>query len=156
MIKLNIPGFGKLSLRYAVFDYNGTLACDGELLPGVHDSLLKLKNLLDVHVLTADTFDRVKKNLQSFSLNLHILQSGEEDKQKADYVKSLGADKVVTFGNGNNDYLMFKSAALSIVILESEGCTARTLSVSDIVVKDILNGMDLFLNPLRLKATLRF
>jgi soluble P-type ATPase len=156
MINLSIPGFGDLSLKYAVFDYNGTLACDGELLPGVNDALLKLKNQVDIHVLTADTFGRVRKNLESFPLDLHILQTVKEDKQKAAYIKSLGANKVVAFGNGNNDYLMLKGAALSIVVLESEGCTARTLSASNIVVKDILNGIDLLLNPMRLMATLRF
>ena len=35
MIDISIPGFGPLRLECLVLDYNGTLACDGELLPGV-------------------------------------------------------------------------------------------------------------------------
>ena len=35
MIKVSIPGFKSLSLKYLVLDYNGTIAIDGALVPGV-------------------------------------------------------------------------------------------------------------------------
>ena len=35
MIEIDVPGYGRLSLSHLVLDYNGTLAVDGELLPGV-------------------------------------------------------------------------------------------------------------------------
>jgi soluble P-type ATPase len=35
MIALDIPGFGALRLEHLAVDFNGTLAIDGKLLPGV-------------------------------------------------------------------------------------------------------------------------
>ena len=37
MIEIDVPGFGALRLEHLVLDYNGTLACDGMLLEGVHE-----------------------------------------------------------------------------------------------------------------------
>jgi len=41
-------------------------------------------------------------------------------------------------------------------VLLEEGCSVEALCSADILVKSILDGLDLLLNPLRLKATLRF
>jgi len=35
MITVDIPGFGEVAVEHLVCDYNGTLACDGKLLPEV-------------------------------------------------------------------------------------------------------------------------
>ena len=56
MISINVPGFGDFTFKHAVFDYNGTLARDGNLLPGVLEKLLSLTDTLAIHILTADTF----------------------------------------------------------------------------------------------------
>ncbi|MGA7328615.1 MAG: hypothetical protein WBX25_30030 [Rhodomicrobium sp.] len=37
MIEISVPGVGVFSLHHLVLDYNGTLARDGVLLPGVGD-----------------------------------------------------------------------------------------------------------------------
>jgi len=42
VIEIDIPGKGLLRLEHAVFDVNGTLALDGELLPGVAERLAAL------------------------------------------------------------------------------------------------------------------
>ncbi len=55
MIALDIPGFGHLALRHLVLDFNGTLALDGVLLPGVVDRIIGLSMQLELHVLTANT-----------------------------------------------------------------------------------------------------
>jgi soluble P-type ATPase len=55
MIELNIPGRGTLQLEYLVFDVNGTLALDGQLLDGMVRSLTRLKDRLQIHLITADT-----------------------------------------------------------------------------------------------------
>ncbi len=44
MIEIEIPGWGSLRLVHAVFDVNGTLARDGELLPGVAERFARLAN----------------------------------------------------------------------------------------------------------------
>ena len=50
MIKVTIPGKGELELKYVVFDVNGTLAVDGQLLPGVPELLDNLKDHLEIHL----------------------------------------------------------------------------------------------------------
>jgi len=56
MITIDIPGSQKLELEHLVLDYNGTIACDGLLIPGVKDILINLSRSLSIYVLTADTF----------------------------------------------------------------------------------------------------
>ena len=52
MIYIEIPGRKLLSISHIVLDYNGTIAEDGELIEGVKERLLKLKENVDIHVLT--------------------------------------------------------------------------------------------------------
>ena len=37
MIEVMVPEHESLSIEHLVLDYNGTLACDGRLLPGVRE-----------------------------------------------------------------------------------------------------------------------
>ena len=155
MINLNIGGFGKFNIEFAVFDYNGTLAKDGKLLPKVGDKLLNLSEKLSVHILTADTFGKVRKNFASFPFEVQIINARNEIKQKAKFVEQLGAEKVVAFGNGHNDMEMLKTAAVGISVLESEAAYTKSIFTADLCVRDICEGIDLLLNPLRLVASLR-
>lgn len=156
MLNIDIPGFGKLELKHVVLDYNGTLAFDGELLEGVSDRLFKLADIVHVHVLTADTFGRAATQLNSIPCTLHILKINNEDLQKKNYVQSLGSQNVVAIGNGNNDRSMLKAARIGIAILGSEGCAFDSMKAANLIVTNINQGIDLLLNPLRMKATLRF
>ncbi len=63
MIAIDIPGFGALRLEHLVLDYNGTLAADGELLPGVGEALRALARDVRIHAITADTFGRAAEML---------------------------------------------------------------------------------------------
>jgi soluble P-type ATPase len=63
MLEIVIPGDRTLGLQHLVLDYNGTLACDGELLAGVKPRLDDLSRHLDIHVLTADTFGKARTAL---------------------------------------------------------------------------------------------
>jgi soluble P-type ATPase len=74
MISVDIPGFGALELAHLVLDYNGTLAIDGRLLPGVADALLDLAPSLRIHVVTADTFGLAKAELAG--LPVELLEAG--------------------------------------------------------------------------------
>lgn len=46
-------------------------------------------------------------------------------------------------------------SCLSIAILQDEGVATGTLLAADIVVKRVVDALDLLLKPLRLVATLR-
>lgn len=155
MLEIDIPGYGMLQVSSVLSDFNGTLACDGQLIPQITPLLRKLCAIVDVHVITADTYGFVAKTLQGLPVQLSILPSGKQDERKVEYLAHLGAEKTVAIGNGRNDRLMLKKAALGIAILETEGCCVETLQVSDIVCRSPLDAINLLLNPKRLIATLR-
>ncbi|HLN63497.1 MAG TPA: ATPase P [Symbiobacteriaceae bacterium] len=155
MLALAIPGREPLALAHLVLDYNGTLAVDGNLMPGVSDRLMALAGRLDLHVITADTFGLAAVQLGSLPVTLQIIGAGDQAGAKVRLVESLGAGQVVAVGNGANDARMLKAAALGIAILGGEGAATPTLLASDLVVKSPNDALDLLLHPGRLAATLR-
>ncbi|WP_022853207.1 HAD family hydrolase [Thermodesulfatator atlanticus] len=156
MFTLEIPQFGFLKLKHLVFDFNGTLAVDGKPKTGVKEKLNELAKTFEIHVITADTFGKAKKALLDVDVKIHILPPGEKhDELKLKYVEELGPKQVAAIGNGENDALMLAEAALGIAVLMEEGLSKEAFLAADILVKDINDALDLFLNPLRLKATLR-
>ena len=60
MLSIPIPGRSTLQLQHVVLDYNGTIALDGELIPGVEDRLARLAAAVTIHILTADTHGTVR------------------------------------------------------------------------------------------------
>lgn len=155
MIRLEIPGSGFLELEHFVTDFSGTLSEDGALLPEIKDKLNELSGKLKIHVLTSDTFGRAKKELEGVNCTLHVLEGKGHTIQKEKYVINLGADKVVAFGNGNNDALMLMAARLGIAVCLREGCSRKAIEASQILVKSPTDAIDLLLLPKRLIATLR-
>ncbi len=155
MLEIEIPGFKKLVLEHIVLDYNGTMARDGRLLEGVEERLKALGKGLQVHVLTADTFGRVKANLNALPCILEILPPGGQDQGKLSYVRRLGTENTVCIGNGRNDRLMLHEAALGIAVILEEGAAWAAACAADVVCTSITDALDLLLNPLRLVATLR-
>jgi len=155
MVSIDIPGFRTLRLAHLVLDYNGTLALDGRLLPGVKARLGRLAGSIDVHVVTADTFGKARSELRGVDCRLEILRGAGEDRAKAAYVRRLGAARVACIGNGRNDRLMLRLAALGIAVLQAEGAAAQTLAAADLAVPRAIDALDLFLHPRRLVASLR-
>ena len=150
-----IPGYGKLCLEYLVMDYNGTLAIDGGLIDGVKGVLIKLSEILEFHVLTADTFGKAAAGLDGIPCKLTVLPKEDQQTGKLDYVKMLGADRTVSIGNGRNDQLMLKESALGIAVILGEGASVETLISANVICTSIVSALELLMNPLRLTATLR-
>jgi soluble P-type ATPase len=155
MLTIEIPGAGTLRLEYLVLDFNGTLACDGVLLPGVRAALVCLAENLAIHVVTADTFGNAKKALAGLHCELVILPPGGQDSAKLRYVEALDSARCVCVGNGRNDRLMVAAAGLGIAVIQSEGAAVETMLAAKIVVHDICAALGLLHNPARLVATLR-
>ena len=155
MLALEIPDFGTRNLEYLVLDYNGTLALDGELLPGVAERLSRLSKKLAIHVVTGDTFGKARQALGGILCELTILPGRAQSAAKRKYVKKLGVSATVCVGNGRNDRLMLEVAALAIAVVQTEGASPRTLEAADIVVTDVRHALDLLADPKRLEATLR-
>jgi P-type E1-E2 ATPase len=155
MLKLNVPGYKTLSLSFLVLDYNGTIACDGHLLPGLKDFLIELSQHLAIHILTTDTFGGVKEELKGIPCEIVVIAKENQAQAKADHVRKLDEHKTVCIGNGRNDALMLKEAELGIAVIQTEGCAVDALLAADVVTQDIQEALNLLRHPLRLAATLR-
>ncbi len=156
MITIDIPGFGAVKLEHLVSDFTGTLSFNGKLIPGIKEKLNKLSELLDIHVLTSDTFGTAKTELADIKCDTYILEGEFHDLQKEEHVERLGALSVVAFGNGNNDRKMLRVARIGIAVTQGEGSAVDILMAGDIHITGIINALDLLLNPKRIKATLRY
>ncbi len=150
-----IPGFKQLDITDIVCDYNGTIAKDGMVLPSVLELFERLAKVYRVHVITADTFGTVAKQLEKSEVTLKILSSNDHTEEKAQYLQSIGAQRCVAIGNGSNDMSMLKSAALGIAVIGDEGCATATLMSADVCCTNIEDALELLLHPKRLVATLR-
>lgn len=154
-MKINIPGGEIFEIKHIVSDYNGTIALDGKLIEGVADLINELSMDIKFHVITADTFGSVKKELQGINCEIFKIGNEKQDQAKAEYIQKLGAANVVALGNGKNDLLMLKKAALGIGVLHHEGIYTQTLLASDIVCQNPIDAIEYFKNPKKLIATLR-
>ena len=155
MLTFDIPGYKVLHLAHLVMDYNGTLAVDGKLVDGVADRLNILSRDLEIHVITADTFGLVQQQMTGLPCKVSVLGKDNQAEAKLNYVRELGLEQTVCIGNGRNDRLMLKSAALGLAVVLAEGIAGETVLAADIVCRSINDALDLLLNPLRLTATLR-
>lgn len=155
MITIEIPGTKTIQAEHLVLDYNGTLALDGVLIPGVREKLNALAGKITIHVVTADTFGKAGEYLRDIRCECDVIKGKEQQLYKREFVSRLGADQVIAIGNGLNDVLMLKEAALGIIVMQKEGAAVKTLVNADIVCTTILDALDLLDNPLRVKATLR-
>ena len=155
MIAVDIPGLRDLRLEHLVLDYNGTLAEDGKLLPGVATTLKALARTLQIHVVTADTFGSAAEQLSGLPVNLIVVADTAQADRKLEFITSLNATKVVAIGNGRNDRKMIEAAALGIALIQREGSAVETLVCADVAVMGILDALALLQYPKRLKATLR-
>jgi len=155
MIEIDVPGWGRREIEHLVMDYNGCLGLDGHLLPGVDERLPMLSIKLRLHICTADTFGTALEETRRFECALKILGPNLQDQQKAEVIRKLGPLSCVAIGNGRNDVLMLKEAALGIGVMGPEGVASELFEVADVVVTDINDALDLMLAPKRLTATLR-
>lgn len=155
MIDLEIHGKGNCRLEHLVLDVNGTIALDGVVLPGVVGRIHELRTKLSVNLLTADTHGTQNAIDRELGMIGTRLEPGSEDTQKANFVQKLGPSSVVAIGNGVNDALMLEEAMIGVAVLGREGSAIAALRNADIIVTNILDGLDLILYPKRLVATLR-
>ncbi len=155
MIRLEVPGRGTCQLEHLVLDLNGTVALDGQVIPGVDERVTALSAHLAVYLVTADTLGKGKETSARMGCRLVRIQPGHEASQKQALVERLGAGQVIAIGNGANDAQMLSAAALGIAVLGQEGLAAEAHQAADLLVGHITDAFDLLLYPQRLVATLR-
>jgi len=115
-----------------------------------------LAKLVDIYVITADTFGSVQAELAGMPVKVTRISSKDERAEKLALVRQLGPQMTLTIGNGNNDALMLKESVIGIGVMGREGCAKSALDNADLLVSDILCALEMLIYPERLKATLRF
>lgn len=154
-MRIEIPDYKTLELKYLVLDYNGTIALDGEISDGVKSRLHKLSKELEIYVLTADTHGTAREMCEGLPLEVHTFPTNGALEEKLEIVEKLGAEQCVAIGNGRNDKLMCRASALAIAVLEQEGMCGKLIGEADVCTRNIENALDLLIYPKRLIATLR-
>jgi len=157
-VEIEIPGRGALSVEHVLLDYNGTIAVGGRLSEEVASLLRDLAEEVDVRILSADTYGTVDEELERHDLADVVSVervAGDERLKKGEVVLELGPDRCAAVGNGANDELMLRYAALGICVVGPEGAYTGTLLAADVVVTRPEDAINLLLNPRALRATLR-
>jgi P-type E1-E2 ATPase len=150
VLRVEIPGRRPLLLRHLALDLNGTIASGGRVLPEVGERVARLARILEVTVLTADTYGTAARALSRLPVRLHAVSTGRDKARWA-----AGRRGVAAVGNGANDVAMLRAADLGIAVIGPEGAAAALLGAADAVVTRIEDALDLLLVPRRLVATLR-
>ena len=161
MIKLTIPGFGPLENSRVMTDYIGTHSCKGVVRRSVRTRLVRLASMVEVHVLTIDTFGTARRELARLPVELHLLKNNQRnDKEKERFVLEYEPAHVAAFGNGTIDRLLLKTVrdagGLAVAVDNGEGCVLDAILSSNILVHGSEQALDLLLEPNSCKATLRF
>lgn len=155
MLEIKIPSLGHFNFKYIVFDFNGTLATNGEINDAVKARLEALSHRMEVHVLTLDTYGTAARQLSQLPVQVAVLPSGQGTEEKRNYIRTLGADACIAVGNGSNDCKMLKEAMLSIAVIGHEGLSQKALRDADLIFTCIEDVFDSIENPARLAASLR-
>jgi len=131
-MQIEIPGFVDLHIQAICTDYTGTLSLKCELIKGVKRRLRRLAKKVDIYVITSDTRETARKELEKV-LPLKGLDGNDLDGNKSDakeyltLIKPAGSEahdiqkkrylrqivkqkhvpveNVAVFGNGRNDRL---------------------------------------------------
>ena len=157
MITIDIPGREHpLEIEALILDYNGTIAKDGALIEGIPERLVKLADAVDVYVLTADTYGTVRGQCEPLGVTIRTFPHAGAAVCKEEIVRELKQSaKVCAVGNGLNDVQMMDAADFAVAVLEAEGMYAGLLPHANVLVRSAEEALDLFLEPDRLRATLR-
>ena len=155
MIKIDIPGWGNMDIENIVLDLNGTIATDGKIPFEIKEKIKSFSEKVKIYVLTADTQGTASVEISDMEVELVKVSEKDSAEVKLRVLESLDPTSTVAIGNGNNDQLILKEAALGIAVLGDEGISVSAMRNADIVVKNISDALDLFLKPKRLIATLR-
>lgn len=154
-MKIEIPGYKELDLRYLVLDYNGTIAMGGKIKESVKERIRKLAEAMEIVVLTADTYGTAEEACRDLPVRIQTFPNENALPAKMAVVEELGLDACVAIGNGRNDKLMLRASALAVAVIEQEGMCSRLLNEADVCTRSIEDALDLLLYPVRLVATLR-
>ena len=151
-IRREIPGAEPLELDHLLLDVNGTIANRAEVIDGVEGRIARIREQLEVHLLSADTLHNLDETAAHLGVDARRVVNGTE---KRDYAEELGPERCAAIGNGVNDVPMLKAVRLGIVVIGPEGAGGPTVRAADVVCASILDAFDLLLEDDTTKSTIR-
>jgi soluble P-type ATPase len=157
MRMFDIPNYGKIHVKNILFDVNGTIQFDGKIPTKVKKRIKSLKNYYNIFLISADTrgnLNQIALKLGVKSIKIFPTEHSEAEAKNNELIK-LGREETAAIGNGNNDYMMLKSAILGIAILGKEGLSLKTLMSSDLVFSNCIDAIDFLMDKKKVIATLR-
>ena len=143
-----------IEITTIVLDLNGTLAVQGKIVEGVNERLQKLKEI-GIAVILFSGDHRGNGQELCDSLGIRFQKAGSQEEKESLFL-TLDTEKTAAIGNARIDIGKFKHAKLSIATLQSEGIHTGILPYVDIIVPNINDALDLFLDSNSLEATMRF
>ncbi len=151
-LSVSIPRFADLRLEHLLLDVNGTLTNRGALMDDVGGRVERLKDELDIYLVSANTFGNLDSIAESLRVTAIPVATGED---KLRLLDQLGREHCAVIGNGTNDALALEAAAIGFAVLGPEGASAAALRSADIVCASAVDALDLLLEPKALSATPR-
>ncbi len=149
----DIPGQGQLEIKTLILDLNGTLSVGGAVPDGVKERLDQLKAKgFKVVFFTGNTRNDADDLATSLGIEWKLAKDAAGKRALA---LQLEPESCASIGNGLIDLELMKTVKLRIVTLQAEGVHIQTLINSDIVIPNINDALDLFIDEQRLIATLR-
>ena len=134
-ILIDIPGFGRRAIHTIISDYTGTLSCYGKLVPGARSCLRRLLSLVNLEIITADSYGTARQQLKGITVP-NMMTERRQDIEKRNFAKRFALKNVAAFGNGNNDRLLLcavkRSGGLAIAVDNGEGCALDALKCARI------------------------
>lgn len=151
-----IPNYKRLEIENILLDINGTIQFSGKISEELKQKIIELKQKFQIILISADTRGNLKEIASELGLNYEKLtKKRSEREQKEKIVEKYNKENTIAIGNGNNDELMLKKAALGIAIIGSEGASIKAINSADIIVTNPIDAIDLILEEKKLIATLR-
>lgn len=151
-VVLPVPGLPSIELEFLLLDVNGTLTNRAELLDGVAPRIAALRALLEIRLVSADTFGTLDELAGWLDVAAVRAATGED---KLRLLEELGAGRSAVIGNGANDVLALEASALGIAVLGPEGISSAACRAADVICRTPTEALDLLLEPRALSATLR-
>jgi len=148
----DIPGAGPMDIETILLDLNGTLRVGKNLVPGVRGRIAQLREKYRLILLSGDTRGDAAALAKELGIEFIFTPTGAD---KGAIVDRFGAEHCASIGNGLIDLLMVENAHVGIAALQGEGAHRKTLNAADIIVTNVNDALDLFLDGSRLIATLR-
>jgi len=151
-LEIPIPGASPFELDHLLLDVNGTLTNRGALIDGLASRLAELRERLEVHLVSADTFGTLEQIARSMQVDAVRAATGAD---KLRLLNELGPGRCAVIGNGVNDALVLEAAALGFAVIGPEGAAMSALRAADVVCASSADALDLLRDPKALSATLR-